>query len=489
MQYRSVLRGALLMSALSAAACGGDDTNSTFVPTPDGGGDATSTSNPEAGAPADASAPADGGDDGTAAHADASDHADTGIPGDAGVAADSNADALADVAAEASTLDGGGGGDTGDAGPPAYALFVGSDFVNAELSVVALNPDSVAGRLPLADQDSIPVASGGLGFVLERGLGTVIALGTAQPWTARATIDINDSPEAGAYASNPHALVVTAGTKAYVARYATNTIKIVDVASGAATGTIDLSAFVAPDDTDGLVDVTDAAYDPASHRAYFLLQRINQFDYSGSAPDFVAACLTSHGEIVAVDSATDAVVPLSDAGTGALDLLGDDPGSITPDFANGRLIVTEAGCYENADGGADAGPTIRLGRGIESVSLTGAAPSWLYQTSDVQRLSGLVWVDGTHAYVNLGTDWFPWNPTQTTLGDAVTGFPLAPFYDGAGRIVGLSAAPPAAGSEAGVNWSVVAWAIPSGSLSTIAAAPFQSVVPSAPYGVASALLR
>jgi hypothetical protein len=383
-----------------------------------------------------------------------------------------------------------------EAGALSYGLFVGTDFMTAtELSVVALNPDALAGRLPLADQDSIPYASNGIGFVLERGLGQAIALDPTHPWTARTTIDVNDTPDAANYASNPQAIVVTTGTKAYVARYASNTILVVDIASGAPTGHVDLSAFVAPDDPDGLVDVADGAYDPASKRAYFLLQRIDQFAAPGPLPDQVGPCIASHGEIVAVDVTTDAVVDSNDPVTGgAIALLGDDPVALTPDFADGHILVAETGCYEAPEAGADAtapdaGPVPRMGRGVETVTLSTGSATWLYQTGELDRLGGLIWVDATHAFVNEGSSWFAWNPTQGTLGEVVTNFPMAPFYDGAGRIVGLSAAQPDAGSDAGVAWSVVAWSLATSQVQTIAANPFQSVVPSAPYGVSSAFLH
>ena len=353
----------------------------------------------------------------------------------------------------------------------------------------------MAGQLPLADQDSVPSASGGTGFVLERGIGKVVVLDHAQPWTAKTTIDVNDMPDAATpYGANPHAVVLTTGTKAYVARYASNVVSIVDVASGAVTGSLDLSAFVAPDDTDGLVDVQDAAFDPASGRAYFLLERINQFDY-GQAPDYVAACLASHAEIVGVDVSTNAIVDLNGAAAGtAIDLLGDNPAELTPDFASERLIVPDTGCYQSsaADAGdaGDGGPAPRVGRGIESVALGTGTPTWLYQTTDLDRVSGVIWVDGTHAFVNKGSDWFAWNPTQTSLGSDVAGFPQAPFYDGAGRIVGLSfGTPPDAGPEAGATWSVVAWDVATSQLATIAGSPFHGVVPATGYGVTSALLH
>ena len=111
-------------------------------------------------------------------------------------------------------------------------------------------------------------------------------------------------------------------------------------------------------------------------------------------------------------------------------------------------------------------------------------PAWLYKTADVDRLSGMVWADATHAFVNKGSSWYAWNPTQTTLGAALANFPQAPVYDGAGRIVGLQAQ----GSGSAVTWSVVAWNVATSQLSTIASNPFQSVVPATSYGVTSALL-
>jgi hypothetical protein len=447
-----ILGSALAVSALGVVACG-DDSSGGPAPPSDAGPDSVIT------AGFDASLLSEGGLDGAQSDAAAQDAA---------------------VASDAS--------DATDAGTPAYALFVGTDYMNAELSVVRLNPDSIAGRLPIADQDSVPYASGGFGFVLEDTVGEAIVLDHAQPWMAETSIDVNDSLEAG-LASNPRTVLVTTGTKAYVARYASNVVKIVDVAAGTVTGSVDLSAFVAPDDPDGLVDVQDGAYDPATQRAYFLLERINQGD-SGPGPDYVGACLASTGQIVAIDVTTDAIVDLNGPAPGqAIDLLGDDPASFTPDFASGRFIVTDSGCRQLLDGGADAGPALRLGRGIESVALATATPTWLYQTSAVDRLYGIVWIDGSHAFVNQGSDWFAWNPAQTTLGDAVPNFPQAPFYDGVARIIGLSQEEPDAGSDAAATWSVVAFDTATSQISTIAANPFESVVPVAPFGVASAFLH
>ena len=469
---------ALVVSAAAVVACGDDTTSVTQVPAGDAGPDGTAP---------DASTTQDAGADASSDAADAS-VAETGA--DAAVndaAADgTTADAGAADADAGEARDTGAAIDASDGGLASYAIFVGTDFTNAELSVVSLHPDAPLGNLALANQDSVASASGGLGFVLERGAGIVLELNSEMPATVGTTIDVNDTADAQAYASNPYAVVVTTGTQAYVARYAENSVAIIDVVSGAKTGTIDLSAFVAPDDPDGIIEMSAGAYDPATNRVYLLLQRINEYGtYQGT--DDVPPCLASHAEIVAIDPTTNAVVALTDAGNGAIDLLGYNPETLVPDFANGRMLVSEGGCYGYPDGGDGS---LRFGRGVESIGLASAAPTWLYQTSDVNLVSGLILVDSTHAYLKVASQWFPWNPTQTTLGTtAIANFPLAPFYDGAGRIVGLWQTQPDAGSDAGVAWSVVAMSTTTEDLSTIVTAPFKDVSPNPTYGVTSALVR
>jgi hypothetical protein len=376
-----------------------------------------------------------------------------------------------------------------DAAPVAHAIFVGTDFVNAELSAVSLNPNAVVGHLSIADQDSVAYASGGFGFVLERGLGKAILLDAMRPWMPSITTDVNDTPDAGAYAANPRALLLTTGVKAYAVRYASNVVPVIDIVTGTVTARIDLSPFVAPDDPDGLVDVQDAFYDPTAQLAYFLLQRINQFDFSGSAPDNLGACIASAPEIVGVDTTTDEIVDLNGAAPGqAIDLLGANPQSMTADFIGGRIIVPDTGCYVAPDGGLDAGPEVRVGRGIESVAISTATPSWLYQTTAPDRLNGLLWVDGSRAFVNVGDGWFAWNPNVSSLGVLAAGFPQAPLYDGSGHVVGLAFAMSDAGPDAGVSWSVVSWDVTTSQITTLVDNPFENVVPATSFGVTGALI-
>ncbi|WP_394827768.1 hypothetical protein [Pendulispora albinea] len=381
-----------------------------------------------------------------------------------------------------------------DAGGPEYALFLGVDFSapSPQLAAVSLGSKAVAGRLTIAGNTNVALAaSGGHGFVLQRATGKLFALDPAQPWKIRATIGINDTVDSGPTPVNPHDVVVTAGAKAYVTRYARNTVTIIDAAAASVTGSLDLSEFVDPLDPDSLVDAQSAVYDPATKRAYFLLQRINQNPSGPFTPeDGLAPCVEVRGQIVAVDVTNDTLVDLNGAAPGkAINLVGDNPQALVPDFAAGRILVPDTGCFVPQDGGI--GP--RRGRGIEAVTLATATSSWLYQHDNLARLEGLVVADAAHAYVGLTSNfsdrkWFAWNTGATTLGSELSNFPKAPFYDGKSRIIGLAAKKLDAGAS-DVALSVVAWDVASSQLSTIAENPFEGLLPDLTYGVTSAHLR
>ena len=93
----------------------------------------------------------------------------------------------------------------------------------------------------------------------------------------------------------------------------------------------------------------------------------------------------------------------------------------------------------------DAGASYpRNFRGIEALKLSDGTSTWMYEHAAADRLAGLIWVDGTHAFVER-TDsgyenhWYAWNPTGTTLGAEIAGFPAYGKVD-QGRIVGLTTA-------------------------------------------------
>ena len=422
--------------------------------------------------------------------------------GDAGASADG--DASSEAASEDATVSG-DAADTGtepegeaasDAGAPRYGLFVGSTYgETAKLAVVNLAANAAVGTVLEVSStygDVTPYASGGRGFLMEAPDGRILALDEAEPWTVTQTIDVADGSdaEAGALPINPHAVVVTAAPKAYVVRYGSNIALVTDIATGKVTKRIDLSSFVAAGDPDGLVDAWDGAFDPATNRVYLLLQRIDQTKW-GVDPDRVSQCLPAGPVVVAIDASTDEIIKLSgsDAGDRGFALLGQNSGALVPDFANGRLLVLQSGCYEAPDSGIDpdAGASYPAQAPWHRVlKLSDGTSTWLYEHAAADRLAGLIWVDGTHAFVER-TDsgyqnhWYAWNPTGTTLGDEIAGFPAYGKVD-QGRIVGLSTTI----LDAGSRLSVVAYDVGTGQVSTIVADPFGDTTLNA-YG--SAILR
>jgi hypothetical protein len=344
--------------------------------------------------------------------------------------------------------------DAGDAGTQGFAVFVGSDFVGGVAKVTAVDwgTKQIAGSTAfnnVTSGDALAFTRGGRAFMLERSDDKLV-IQQAQPWLAAKTVDL--TANAPANGNDPFAVIST-GTKAYVPLYHRNAIAIVDVNLGTVTGSVDLSSFTDAADADGLVDVFDGAYDPTSHRAYFLLQRIPQLE-QGIEPDRASHCISVQPAIVAVDTTNDQLVDLNgDAGGTAAVLLGQNPSAFVPDLAGGRLLVVDAGCYSAEGGtldeaGADAqASVVRSGRGIEALSLASGTSAWVYTHNAPGRLSGLVWVDSTRAFIAIdggkdefyATHWHSWNPTTpATIGAEVTGFPLSARYLGNNKIVGLS---------------------------------------------------
>jgi hypothetical protein len=334
----------------------------------------------------------------------------------------------------------------------ALALFVASNFIDNEVKLVAVDwsSQSILGTavIPTANADAQPFASHGHGFLLESSASKLRLLSSTEPWTSVSSIDLSGSHDSG-MGTDPVAVVSTE-TKAYLPLYFANQIAIVDLQTKAVVGSIGLSQFLDPSDNDGLVDVWDAAYDESAHRAYFLLQRMPQKE-PGIEPDFVGRCLEVAPLVVGVDTTNDEIIDLNGNAEGvAIPLLGANPSALVPDFATGRLFAVDTGCYEAPEGGlGDAGPDAKTSlprkrRGIESVSLASGDVAWRYQYTGTDRVSRLVWVDGTHAFVgrddaNFQPHWYSWDPSTTELGAEVPMFPkYAPRVVRDGSVVGIA---------------------------------------------------
>jgi hypothetical protein len=404
---------------------------------------------------------------------------DASVPSDAGTRPDAaRGVAPNDAGGDAPEGDAGDGDAATETARP-YALFVGTDYQRGEFAVFDMEREALEGRAAIDDGDPVAYASGGLGYVLARKSGRAMLLDRNDPTSVARTFDLNDAPDAASWSSNPRAMLLGVGSKAYALRYGSNVIRVVDVASGEARGTIDLSRFVAPGDADGLVEVEAGVFDPATQRAYVLLQRIDVTDF-GPAPDYLGKCLATRALIVGIDATRDEVIDINGADEGdAIELEGANPGSLVADFEASRLLVSATGCRV-FEGGTLGG---RSRRGVEEVRLPSGETSWLYtpDVADTDRLSGVLFVDATRAFVRKGGAWHAWNPAQTALGDAAPWLPAAAVVDRRGRIV----AAVSEASESGNTWNVVAMDADGSNRRVLARSIFSAVTP---FGVSAALV-
>lgn len=380
---------------------------------------------------------------------------DSPAPPDAGLEAETGSDATAEASEEASA----------EAGVKRFAILVGSDYATtAQAAVIDLETSTLAGRVTFDDQDTLPYASGGRGFLLHRTQGKVSVLDAVNPATVERTLDVGVEADAGK--ANPYAVVVSAGTEAYVLRYGQNTAPVIDLGTGAQTASIDLTSFVA--DNDGLVDVVDGAYDAASARVYLVLQRIDQTEL-GEAPDYVGKCSGIPALVVGIDAATRSVIDLNGAKDGtAIALEAVNPWSVAWDETSRTLMVLGVGCVPQD---ADAG-MVRAGRGIERVMVDSGATSWWWKTEQTDRPGAMVWMPGQGALV--GTDdasfarhWRKLETSATEPGPDLTGVPNQPAYDGDGGLIGLEAQ-----TDGGTGWDAVRWDPGTSSTTVIASGVF-----------------
>jgi hypothetical protein len=440
-------------SALFTEACSADITSTRA--TPDAG-----TTTADSGSVQDASVAVDastdgGADSGTILWPSADSGASDAAPSDA---------APSDAAPSDAAVDGG-------IGILGMAIWAGTDFVSTEVAVLGIPRPGVtpglAGRLAIASGDVVVAASNAHAFALVRDKGIVKVLDPARPWVV--TRDVILTPDAGAYADNPYDVAfVPSASKAFVARYADNGVAVFDPATGTRSTSVDLSPLMAPADTDGLVDVAQLVTDNTSGKVLALLQRIDQFDYSGN-------CLAANPAIAAIDPTTGQITGVSSASAAAIELDGANPQQMLLNAATRKLYVVSVGCSAS-----DAG-SLYTRRGIEEVDLTTGSHRWIVQQSGTQRLSGLLYWDGTNSYVREGSRWRPWSTSTATFGpDSAAFAATAPLMVSPTTVVNLAAT---AAGDAGTTWSVEATTLGTLTRANIFASPWQSVSPDATYGV------
>lgn len=344
--------------------------------------------------------------------------------------------------------DAGDAGNDAEAGVPKRVLVTANGASVSELVAVNVATKKVDGRLTFPGSSATTDAHSTLfPFLLEQSNSVVARLDADRPWVIDSSWNVllNDETDGGLSYSNPYAVVIGAGSKAYVLRYNRNRIAVIDtsqaVEAGAPTSTIDLSSLV-QSGGDGSVEMTSGAYVAAKNMLYVVLGNINQGDVTGP-PNYDLLCTDTTSQVIGIDTTTDKVVHIGSGAGGSIALTGFDPveNGLVYDTKNDRLLVLEAGCNPapSADAGPDASPGPISKRGVEAVNLADGSTKILLDASQSGYPSGFVYIDKNDAVLGFdftGSEVYKWDPTSSKLGDLIPNAPDTFTYDGAGNLLG-----------------------------------------------------
>jgi len=268
MAQQNLILVLILSGCLAAVACSSDGDDS--APGTGGSGGASAAGHSGAGTHAGGSsgeAPAGAGPGGNAGEAGSGPTA-LGQGGAAGAGASAN--------------QGGAGGEAGSTVAEAIAsldpnvvivtraaprtvnhlLVGGTDYAKTEVVSITLDPPTVGDSTTYADGDTVPAASGGLAFVLNR---THDIANWMDGGKVKTAFDLRKT------GSDTAALATS--EKAYVGLYNQSLISILNLTTGSVSRRIDLSEFNASGDSDHSVDISSGANDATAQIAYFLLER------------------------------------------------------------------------------------------------------------------------------------------------------------------------------------------------------------------------
>jgi hypothetical protein len=384
------------------------------------------------------------------------------------------------------TFDAGVGQEAGsDAAVPTRMLLSFNGSSQSELVAFNLSSSQIDGHLLYPASFGTTSIGPKAPWLLEESSDVVARLDPTQPWKIASSwnVALHDMRDGGDSYADPDAVVVGAGTKAYVLRYTRNEIAIVDPSTiadgGAPTGTIDLSSQVQAGG-DGIVEMSAGVYVPSKNLVYVVLGNINRSDVG--CDGYCLLCANTQATVIAIDVTTDAIVDLNGASAPGMGLAlsGYDPGlgqgAIAYDSQADRLLVLESGCNQVGDDGG-VGPLV--GREVEELSLfTGASRTLLDLTSSAYPQQ-LVYIDANRAIVQLDTA-YAWDPTTPDLGPSIPNAPDTFAWDGVANLVGFTAR---YGTDGGLSgYDVVSVRMADGLVTKLGADPF-SLTSGFPNGV------
>lgn len=310
---------------------------------------------------------------------------------------------------------------------------------SSELVAVNLRTRAVDGKLGFPGFIGATYADGEDLWLLQQAVDVVAKLDRAEPWKIRATYDVGERRDGGDTYTDPVAVVASAGTKAYVLRYTRNTIAVISPAvegdASLPVKNIDLSSLLAPNDTDGLVEMTSAVYVAAKKRLYVTLANVDKNAILPPNYDLLCPVAGPTSTVVAIDTDTDALVNLGGAGPGGgIVLSGYNVGFGARSYyeaAEDRLLVVTAGC-------GPFGATQK--RGIDEVKLATGQVRTLVDLN-AKGYPGAFERFGAKYLIGLDSDVTPWDSSKSTLDAPIPNAPSSFAFDGKDKLVGVRKRP------------------------------------------------
>ncbi|MFN8588716.1 MAG: FlgD immunoglobulin-like domain containing protein [Candidatus Eisenbacteria bacterium] len=213
------------------------------------------------------------------------------------------------------------------------AFVFGTDYVTGSLSAANLGPRTFACDVASPHSDASLRFYGGQLYVVNRFGGDNVQVVNPATYATVRQFTVGNG-------SNPHDIAFASATKAYVSRYQSNDLWIVNPATGAHTGTVSLAAFA---DGDGFCEMDRLHV--VGPLLFVSLERIRTDQ--GYAPD-------DSGLVAVVDTRTDAIVDCDPVAPGVQAILLPRTNPFTAfqfDPATSRLLIGCVGAFGAADGG------------------------------------------------------------------------------------------------------------------------------------------
>lgn len=274
------------------------------------------------------------------------------------------------------------------------AIVVTSDFASGGLSAIDVATRQVATNVATIHSDAAVRVYGGLVYVVNRfGQDNIQIIDPGAGYVTRRQFSTGNG-------SNPQDIVVVSATKAYVSRYGSAELLIVNPLDGLERGTISLAGFA---DSDGLPEM--ARMERVGPYLFVACQRLTNF------------AATNASVVAVIDIRTDQLVDREPIvpGIQGVTLTGRNPlTAFAYDPAAGELLIGCVGAYGVADGGIeriDATNPRSLGYAITEAAIGG----------DVVDIA---WNSAAHSYaivsdVSLNNLLMSWNPTTGAAIDTV----------------------------------------------------------------------